>query len=298
MCRQGNLSNYPVLERLTPSFVRTFTNASLRTFTRSVESIGGWGWRAAFRDVERYVMFVGHGRSGHSLIGSLLDAHENVIVAHELDALGSVGEGISRRQLFFELLARSRWFRRRGAKWSGYRYAVPSQHKGEFTTLQVIGDKKGGQSTVQLRCDPGLLRRLWRVVGVPVHILHVKRHPLDNISTLARKDFEGDIDAAIDRYFRDCATVQAVKQRVIGEDWIRWLDVVQEDFIRETKASLRELCQFAGVRATDDYLDDCAEVVFDHPSRSRDKVSYSEDQLDRIRAEKASFPSLEIYSVV
>jgi len=42
---------------------------------------------ALFDKVRTYVMFVGYPRSGHSLIGSLLDAHPNVVIAHEMDAL-------------------------------------------------------------------------------------------------------------------------------------------------------------------------------------------------------------------
>jgi hypothetical protein len=297
LCRQGNLSNYPLLETLTPPFVRRSTNASLRKLSRAIESIGARRHRQAFENVSRVVIFVGHGRSGHSLIGSLLDAHEHAIVAHELDALGAVEEGVSEKQLFFQLLARSRWFQRRGAKWSGYRYAVPSQYKGEFTSLKVIGDKKGGESTKHLRRNPDLLRRLWQVVGRPIHVLHVKRHPLDNISTLARKDYDGDLDAAIDHYFRDCTTVRAVKEQRAVQDWMNWHDLIQEEFIEDTQSCLAQICDVLQLPITDDYLDDCAEVVFDRPSRSRKKVSYSEAQLDQIRTRMASFPSLEPYSV-
>lgn len=295
-CREGNLSNYPFLETVTPRFVRRFTNASLRELSRTVESIGARRHRRAFQEVERCVIFVGHGRSGHSLIGSLLDAHEEAIVAHELDALGVVEEGGSRDQLFFQLLTRSRWFKQRGAKWSGYRYAVPSQHKGTFTSLTVIGDKKGGQSTNHLRRNPNLLRRLRDVVEKPVYVLHVKRHPLDNISTIARKDYEGDVDAAIDHYFRDCRTVRDVRKQTADEEWLRWLDVVQEDFIHDTPSTLSTICDFLGLRATDEYLRDCSEVVFDRPSRSRSEVSYSEKQRERIRAGMSSFPTLQQYA--
>ena len=33
--------------------------------------------------IEKYVIFVGYARSGTSIIGSLLDAHPNMIIAHE-----------------------------------------------------------------------------------------------------------------------------------------------------------------------------------------------------------------------
>jgi len=41
-------------------------------------------------------MFVGYPRSGHSVIGSLLNAHPDMVVAHELNALRYVQAGFSR----------------------------------------------------------------------------------------------------------------------------------------------------------------------------------------------------------
>src|SRR5687767_7508658 len=49
--------------------------------------------------VSSYVFFVGYPRSGHSLVGSLLDAHPDMAIAHEMDALRFV-RGYSRNQLF------------------------------------------------------------------------------------------------------------------------------------------------------------------------------------------------------
>ncbi len=37
-----------------------------------------------FSKVHTFVLFVGYPRSGHSLIGSMIDAHPNAIIAHEV----------------------------------------------------------------------------------------------------------------------------------------------------------------------------------------------------------------------
>ena len=44
---------------------------------------------------ERMVMFVGQSRSGHSLVGSLIDAHPEAVVAHEIHALKHLLQGRS-----------------------------------------------------------------------------------------------------------------------------------------------------------------------------------------------------------
>ena len=75
---------------------------------------GGKKNRELFDDIETYCMFIGYPRSGHSLIGSLLDAHPNAIVAHELDALRFVGAGFGKHQLYELLLDNSRRYAQRG----------------------------------------------------------------------------------------------------------------------------------------------------------------------------------------
>src|SRR4051812_27120158 len=64
--------------------------------------------RKLFDGVRKYCMFIGYPRSGHSLIGSLLDAHSNAIIAHELDALKFIGAGCDKNQLYQLLLDNSR----------------------------------------------------------------------------------------------------------------------------------------------------------------------------------------------
>ena len=52
--------------------------------------------RDDFAGIGSFLMFVGHPRSGHSLVGALIDAHPNAVVAHELDALKYVEAGFGR----------------------------------------------------------------------------------------------------------------------------------------------------------------------------------------------------------
>ena len=70
-----------------------------------------------FSDLETYCMFLGYPRSGHSLVGALLDAHPDVIIAHELDVLKYIGEGCGRPQIYSLLLENSQAAREGGRKW-------------------------------------------------------------------------------------------------------------------------------------------------------------------------------------
>ena len=104
-------------------------------------------------DVKLFVLFVGYPRSGHSIIGSLLDAHPNVIIAHEFNVLNWAGQmgSYSKRQLFNMLFMNSYHNAfvdgaSRSRNYKGYNLTVDTSWQGRYRdTVDVIGDKNGDQ---------------------------------------------------------------------------------------------------------------------------------------------------------
>jgi hypothetical protein len=213
-----------------------------------------------FASVRSFLLFVGHPRSGHSLVGALLDAHPNAVVAHELDVLRYVEAGFGRDQLF-TLLVRHQHGRVTGGlrSGSGYSYEVPNQWQGRYERLEVIGDKKGGRSTVRLAARPELLARLQTTVDVPVKVVQVVRNPYDNIATMHRRGHRRPLAEHAATYFRLAATVRSLRER-IDDDHFHQLRL--EDMIDDPAATLRLLTQFLGVDPSQDYLTACSGIVF------------------------------------
>ena len=149
-------------------------------------AVGGFRHRRALGGVETFFLVLGYARSGSTLVGSLLDAHPNMVVADEADILRYVHPGVSRRQLFAIILERDRQFAHVDRRWHGFDYSVPGGSQGRFTTLRVVGDKHAGRATRRLWRDPKLLGRLRAVVRVPIRVLHVTRNPFDNIASVAQ----------------------------------------------------------------------------------------------------------------
>jgi hypothetical protein len=261
-------------------------------------SLGGRRHRESFRDVETYCTFIGYPRSGHSIIGSLLDAHPKIIIAHELDALKFLEEGVGRERIYSLLLHKSQLFKKRGAVSSGYTYKVPNQWQGEYEALKVIGDKKGAGTIKRLQERPELLDRLRQTIDVPVKFVHVLRNPYDNITTIfSRKQQKLEapptLDESADYYFSLCETVAEVKARVGADDV---LDVRLEDFIADPEATLTTVCRFLGLEASEEYLRDCASIVYDSPNKSRHKAAWSPEQIDAVARRMETFPFLAGYS--
>ncbi len=244
-----------------------------------------------FDQVEAYAMFIGYARSGHSLLGSLLSAHPDIVISHELDALRYVRLGFGRDQLFRLILEKDAQFTSRHRRSSGYQYVVPEEWQGRIQNLRVIGDKKAANSSKRLSRDPALFGRLQKTVGVPVRIIQVTRNPYDNISTLARKNGD-NLEQAIDRYFRYCSRIERIRE-VAGENiW----HVRQEDLIADPHGSLRDTCVFLGVEARDEYLRNCAQIIFPSPRRTRSQAPWRDELIDRVRQEVEKYPTLRGYS--
>jgi hypothetical protein len=282
--------------------MRDRSKESLAGFERAkryvLSGVKGRMNRGAFGEVRTYCTFIGYPRSGHSIFGSMLDAHPEIIIAHELDALMFLEAGFGREQLYSLLLDKSRLFRRRGAVSSGYTYRVPNQHQGEFTRLRVIGDKKGAGTVKRLADRPELLERLRETIDVPVKFVHVLRNPYDNIATIFQRKLQKleappSLAESTDYYFSLCETVAELKARVPVAEMI---DVRLEEFISDPKGTLRRACEFLGVDAGEEYLSDCAAIVYESPNKSRHKAEWTPALIDDVARRMARFEFLSGYT--
>jgi hypothetical protein len=249
--------------------------------------------QAAFADLERFCLFVGYPRSGHSLVGSLLDAHPELIVAHELHVLRYLRYGFSREQIFALLLERSREQAQAGRAATGYSYVVPNQWQGRFRRLRVIGDKRGGTSIRKLTSRPHLLPRLRERIGLPLRFVHVVRNPFDNVATIWRRGRSRDLGASIDHYVHMVAGVERLRAQL---DPAEVLDVRHEDLLDDPSRELRRLCAFLGVEPPADWLRDCAGVVWKSPKRTRDEIEWPAPLRERVAKEAERVPFLAGYS--
>jgi hypothetical protein len=246
-----------------------------------------------FDEVSAYTLFIGYPRSGYTLYGAVLNAHPDAVVCHELDALFYVARGMPREQLFALILKRERWFREeRHSRWFSFDYTIPGQWQGRIRRLKVIGDKRGGASSVRLGQSPELIDRLRRTVQVPLRIVHIVRNPYDNISTMCLRNGYG-IDDASRAYLSRATTNQRV---------IEWCDpseiltVRHEDFIAQPKEILSIITKFVGLESTDSYLEACASIVFNKPSRSRTRIDWSDDHITMLAERIQQVPFLGGYA--
>lgn len=245
-----------------------------------------------FAEVERYCSFVGCARSGSTLVGSLLDAHPEVVISQELDALRLVQARMPRRLLFGLILSKDASFTAKGRTWTGYSYAVPGQWQGRYERLRVIGDKKAGFTTKRLAASPQMLERLRSTVAAPLRFVQVTRNPFDNIATMvARSDTA--LEVVAEKYFRLAGNVVDLETALAPGEL---LSVRHEDLVRSPRPVLSELCRFLGVEPSEDYLDACAGIIFASPRQSRSSAEWDPGLVRRVQAQIDEVPFLAGYT--
>ena len=245
-----------------------------------------------FKTVEKYCMFIGYQRSGHSLFGSLLDAHPNIIMGHELNALRYLERGFSNRKIYYLLLRNSQRHAAKGRRETKYSYEVPNQWQGKFKSIKVIGDKKGSGSTQVFYENPGILKLLKNKIDVPIKFIHMTRNPYDNISTIISKN-DKVLEHGINFYFLKCKTIKYLKTQINEEDIFEFK---HESLIANPRKVLQELCIFLEVEPYDDYLNDCASIVFKSPRKTRFNIDWSAELIELVRKQIEQFEFLKGYS--
>jgi hypothetical protein len=258
-----------------------------------------WRSRAAargldFSSVEALCLFAGYPRSGHSLVGSLLDAHPDAVIAHELHVLRYVKYGYSREQIFAMLLENAREHAAAGKEVTGYRYEVPGQWQGRHRRLRVIGDKRGGTTIRKLRARPWLMPRLRHKIGLPIRWVHVVRNPFDNIATIHRRSRDRSLEDALEHYFRMVEGVQWLKSRLEGDETL--VDVRHEALLERPAETLEGLCHHLGLEPEPGYLRDAASIVWRRPHRSRDAVAWPAAVREEVEKRAARIPFLAGYA--
>jgi hypothetical protein len=257
------------------------------------------GWQSGrynglFDEVRRYVLFLGHGRSSHSLVAALLDAHPQIIMADELDSLRYIEQGWNRAQLFTLITQAAQSHagkgRQKGAQQNrAYSYQVPGQWQGREKRPQVIGE--ASLATARLYNGPQLLERVGRCVSVPIQFIQVVRNPYDGISRLSLVS-NISLEDASRHYFWVCERVAAIRQNLPADDVFL---VRNETLIQEPDETLTGLCGFLGVEAAADYRQACATILFKKPNQVRQEVKWTPALIARVADQIPAYDFLSGY---
>ena len=249
-----------------------------------------------FESVQTAVILIGHVKSGGSLLGAMLDAHPDAVMADEVDIPRYIEAGFSRDQIFHLLVKGARRESLKGRvtarRLDPYSLAVPGQWQGEFRVVRVIGESRAGPTTRRLGRDPSLLDRLRdTMVGVDVRFIHVVRSPWDPIGAMVMRSGKS-LPTAVAEYQRRCEILSGIRSRLTpSEVSTLWY----EDLASDPTTVLTEVCDFLGLEPAQEYLDACASLVRTDRPREREGISWTDTAARDVRELIAGTPFLNRY---
>jgi Sulfotransferase family len=228
-------------------------------------------------ELQACCLFIGYPRSGHSLVGALLDAHPDVALAHQADALRLLDEGMSQAELVRTLVADTEIRAAKGRRQGKYLYVVDGWWQGRTRTIRVVGDANSGKSTPRIGADPAVVERAERHLGVPIKLVHIVRNPYDNIATLSMRR-EHTMTSGIQTFEQLTGIVEG--QILRGHPPV--LTIRHDDLIADAAGELARICEFIGIEPDPAYLEACASIVFASPHKTRETVEWTADDLDAV----------------
>ena len=276
--------------------------------------------------VKTFVFFLGHGRSGHSIVGSLMDSHPNMVIASEVDVFTRLSDGSLppiKSKIFNALWANAKedimyGLRAKSTDGKGYNLFVDGLYEGRYVDhIDVIGDKKGGITTKLLATEPDKWSHVYdvlRSLNVTIKVIFVIRNPYDNIGTslfygldspVHLNKFGGvkesnntynfsssTIQKIIDRYFLYHQTIADARKKY----HLNIIEVQVKDLISDPRGTLLNICNSLGVTCSDNYLDICSSKIFKTESRTRHLIRWSDEQLTMIQQNIEKYKCLKGYN--
>lgn len=236
---------------------------------------------AHLADVERFCLFMGAPRNGHSLIGSLLDAHPEMVFAHEMGVPKYRAAHFSKRQIELLLLSNSKQQAARGRKHIHYSHAVMDQWQGRYQKLRVLGDKHGEGFLLSVGARPWLYDAVTESMN-PCCFIHVIRNPYDAIASIVASSKRGQsVESAITYFESLYGTLASIREK-LEPDQLH--EIHFEDFLGQPARELEKTCNFFGLAATPEYLESCISIVLEEPEDHRGLVQWDASSMDKVDA--------------
>ena len=289
------------------------------------------------KSIKVFLFFIGYARSGHSIVGSVLDAHPHIVVSHELQFMNKwdfnmfdmKNAGSISTRLYKKMYKNSlgsvmpRSIRKQNSK--GYSLSIKHSCQGSFDSyIDVIGDKSGGGVTTAYMSNRTIFlshyELLKRGLNIPIKVVHVIRNPYDNIATkylylIGVKDYKRAKDFV--RHVKENKTairpivsvlkgiiarhfdmVQAVTELIKLIGRSNVLDVHQRDLVHHPRKTVVSITEFLGVKAEEDYLELCVNKIFKEVSYSRNLLVWPDELREMIEQRIKDYKFLEGYSFI
>lgn len=126
--------------------------------------------------IEKFLLIIGNARSGSTILGAVLDAHPNIVVANETIESGHLWRGLDGEKILAGIFqnAEQQALESTRSAVCGQKSAWPPSKKQD---IRVMGDKIWNPATLFLHGKYNLIPSLEERVVAPVALIHACRNP-------------------------------------------------------------------------------------------------------------------------
>lgn len=274
--------------------------------------------------IKTFVYFIGHARSGHSIVGSVLDGHPHIVISHESKIFRHLIKRpifAARKSYIFNtiwssaFLSANSGIRTARVNGKGYTLAVGGLYQGTYDSyIDVIGEKKGDLTTEMFLYSPTrlghVIDKLNTTLGLPLKVFHVIRNPFDNIATAVLYDNFRDgeigkakrykgvyafntslVDKEIETYFRYYQAIEDAKEMFKFD----LMEIHGKDFVANPRTMIIKMCNFLKVHCSEDYLSVSSKKIFSSESKTRHKIKWEDYQILKVQSYIENFSNLRRY---
>lgn len=223
-------------------------------------------------DIKCLCLFIGMPRSGTSLLGSLLDAHPNMMISHELDIVKYIDMGL-KKNIVSAICTNSTRISEKARTVGGYDNNVLTGWQGKFHSLDVIGDKKAAMTSLRLSKKPFIVEKIRQRLGCDLKIIYITRNPFDVITTMWKRNPQlRTIEKSFELYNYILKCTNKAMHLFRPEEL---MIVKLEDLILFPSEKLDKLCRFLHEKASDDFIEESSKLLFSKPKRTYRQEDWS-----------------------
>jgi len=193
------------------------------------------------------VLFVGHAHSGHSLIGAILDMHQQVCLANEVNIVNLINQYDLTAKQLEAVLYYAYSSNQVGWKNSDYKYNLKNGFQGVTERTTVLGDKKAGGTTRIFFNNLRLYEKLINMYGERLRIIYVERNPLDIIAAYSHYMKQKPSMFHVQRFNENLSTVHEIQKQTPKD---QLMTIKQQDFIGQPLQQTLKLYDFLNVNVS------------------------------------------------
>ena len=260
----------------------------IRNFPVAIDAVSAN--QQSFCDFKSFCLIIGNSRSGSTILGSIVDAHPNAIVANETMASQVFWRGLSKSDILGEIIENSSANFKSGRQSEEYQYQIGAA-PGSKSAVSVYGDKIWNPATLLLHGDYDLISGLERTLEAKVVLIASIRNPFDTIATMHKRS-KAPIEDRIRWFFMHCDALAAIEAKMTKSSFLisyheQLIDCPDEEISRISRALMLPLDH--------QHLKNVDRLLYRRPSNSRSSIEWTMAEVDEILERMQRFPFLSVY---